>query len=459
MSDKTARAYPKTDARYWLTSGKLIRDPRSPSLCCKIQFQGRRESFPLNSSSKDAAAKKAAGIYRDVVAMGWKEALARHKPEPVKKVKVGTIGGLIAEVQATAGIRPSTLNGYAQSLRQIAAEIAGVEDQPQRDADGQAVRNKQGKPILRSRFDYRTGGRDAWMSVVNGLSLTSLSADAVQRWRLSHIEKAGHAPDARRRAENSASSTIRNARSLFSEKALQFARSALELPDPLPFQGIKLPKKGNNRYQSKIDAPSLIAAALKELSGAPLQIFLLAMMCGLRKREIDLLTWSQVDLESGQIHIERTEFFAPKSEDSIGVVDLEPELVPLMKEWKRSREGKFVIPSHLPPRHDVSRVNYRCEPSFVALYAWLRAKGVVADKPLHELRKELGAILANEQGIFAAQSVLRHAQIGTTAEYYVDKKQRITGGLGSFLDSKALKNAEEGQSRIISSSSHVKVAC
>lgn len=89
--------------------------------------------------------------------------------------------------------------------------------------------------------------------------------------------------------------------------------------------------------------------------------------------------------------------------------------------------------SSRPPRHDASRVNYRCEPHFEDLYVWLRKQGVTARKPLHELRKELGALLASSQGIFAAQSVLRHAQISTTAAYYTDKKRRITAGLGSLL--------------------------
>ena len=42
-------------------------------------------------------------------------------------------------------------------------------------------------------------------------------------------------------------------------------------------------------------------------------------------------------------------------------------------------------------------------------------------------------MLASTHGIFAAQSVLRHAQIATTAAYYVDKKRRISAGLGSLL--------------------------
>jgi hypothetical protein len=41
--------------------------------------------------------------------------------------------------------------------------------------------------------------------------------------------------------------------------------------------------------------------------------------------------------------------------------------------------------------------------------------------------------LANEQGIFAAQQVLRHAHIQTTARHYADKRRTITAGLGALL--------------------------
>ncbi|MEZ5300778.1 MAG: hypothetical protein R3F11_08995 [Verrucomicrobiales bacterium] len=61
-------------------------------------------------------------------------------------------------------------------------------------------------------------------------------------------------------------------------------------------------------------------------------------------------------------------------------------------------------------------------------------KGVTARKPFHELRKELGAIIASEQGIYAAQRMLRHRHIGTTAAYYADRKLPITSGLGAFLN-------------------------
>ena len=114
-------------------------------------------------------------------------------------------------------------------------------------------------------------------------------------------------------------------------------------------------------------------------------------------------------------------------------MDLDAETIALLRGWKAAGAGPFVIQSTRKPRHEASRANYRCTTHFDHLYAWLRKQGITARKPLHELRKELGAILASTQGIFAAQSALRHAQISTTASYYTDKKRRITAGLGALL--------------------------
>jgi hypothetical protein len=56
-------------------------------------------------------------------------------------------------------------------------------------------------------------------------------------------------------------------------------------------------------------------------------VFLLAVMAGLRRREIDTLEWSAFRWERGTIRIGRTKWFHPKSEDSIGDVEVDPELI------------------------------------------------------------------------------------------------------------------------------------
>lgn len=440
MSDKIEKIIGKGDARYWSQEGKLHTDSRSPHFSCKIQVNGRRESFPLRTSNKATAGAKAAKIFNDVVALGWDAALNIHKPVHKKPPAASTVGALIAHVRETAGFRHRTFTTYAGSLRQIAAEIAEIGDQPALDEHGEPRRDRRQRIIYQSRRSL--AGQESWVTKVEALPLALFSAEAIHRWRLAYIARAGKAPDARRRAENTATSLIRNARSLFSEKALAHLGETLILPSPLPFAGIKLSKKGNTTYQSKISAVELIGAARTELQGPSFQIFALALLCGLRKREIDLLTWNQVDFRKAVIRIERTAYFEPKSEDSKGEVDIDPELLALLKDWKSQASGPFVIESTLMPRHhtqkplrETRREAYRCEKHFPTLYTWLRGKGITAQKPLHELRKELGALLASAQGIFAAQSVLRHAQISTTAAYYADKKRTITAGLGAFLSS------------------------
>lgn len=430
-AQKLLRRAPKTHSAYWTPR---VRKPTGSGLYgIQILYKGKRVRFPLETADKVTASDRARDRYLYLVANGWEATLRKFKEAERKTPKPATIGAWLAEVEATAGFRANTFTTYAQCLRQIAAGIGRIEEEPELDEHGKPVKDGEGRIVRRSRFDHRTGGQAAWLKKVEALPLSVLSANAVQRWKLAYIAKAGDAPDARKRAENSAASLLRCARSLFSKKARKFAAGELVLPDPLPFAELELPKRGNLTYKSKIDAPSLIVAAREELSGEPLKIFALAMVPGLRKREIDLLPWTRVDFTKAVIRIERTEHFSPKSEDASAEIDIDPEFMTLLKQWKVDATGPFVVESTSRAKRAMSRTEYRCEVHFKTLYAWLRKHGVSAQKPLHELRKELGAILASEQGIFAAQSVLRHAQISTTAAYYVDRKKKITAGLGRFL--------------------------
>jgi hypothetical protein len=67
------------------------------------------------------------------------------------------------------------------------------------------------------------------------------------------------------------------------------------------------------------------------------------------------------------------------------------------------------------------------------LTAWLRGKGVKANKPIHELRKEFGSLVNEKFGIYAASRALRHSDITTSARHYIAKKERVTVGLGHLL--------------------------
>jgi hypothetical protein len=101
------------------------------------------------------------------------------------------------------------------------------------------------------------------------------------------------------------------------------------------------------KYRSGFDVQKLIAKAQDELSEADpecFKIFLLAVMVGLRRHEIDLLEWDSFHWDASVIRIEPTEYFLPKSEDSIGDVPVDPELMEIFRGYRARRpRDRFVI--------------------------------------------------------------------------------------------------------------------
>jgi integrase len=476
---KRSGSVARTDVRYWR---KHVSKPErgdgyvSPMYSVQIAHDdgiiSKRVRFPLETPNLDAAASRAQNIYLSLLANGWEATLQKFKPKAAKPVRTATVGDLIDAVRDHAGIRPITLNGYAIALRLIVSQIRSIGEQPALDANGEPIKDRKGRPVLLSRFDYKTGGRQAWVSKVDAVTLDTLTPDRIQKWKLDYIKAAGNAPDARRRAVNSVNANLRNARALFSEKALAHVKAKLLLPDPLPFFGIKLESPPTTRYISRIDAREILADAgaaldptlksqpvsplrlkgrftapatdLGKLSPEQFKIIVLCLLCGLRKREADTLLWRQIDFKKGVLKIETTEYFQPKTEDSHAAIDLDAELLSLMQGWKAGAKGEFVIESPNLPRYHTHRANYRCQRDFQTVNHWLKSKGITAQKPVHELRKELGAVLASEQGIFAAKTVLRHSDIRLTSRFYADKKVPIYSGLGSVLAGMSTPNVIEG---------------
>ena len=206
----------------------------------------------------------------------------------------------------------------------------------------------------------------------------------------------------------------------------------------MPFVGVEFERRPSLRYHSAFDVSVLIAQARAELGEDPnkielFKIFVLAAMCGLRRREVDLLPWSAFRFEAGILRIEATEVFKPKSEESIADIPLEPELVALFRGYHARATGSFVIESASEPRVGVPYLHYRCGPLFEELCTWLRAHGVRTIRPLHTLRKEFGSAINRVHGIHAASRALRHSSIGITSEIYVDSRLRTTSGLGYLL--------------------------
>src|SRR5262249_7544198 len=161
---------------------------------------------------------------------------------------------------------------------------------------------------------------------------------------------------------------------------------------------------------------------------------LIALAAGLRKGEIDTLCWHQIDFQRGVIRVEHTDTASLKSADSRGEVPIDASVVEILRGFHARKIGAFVIEcgDNLSGPGTWGR-HYRAQSVFDRVTAWLRKHGVTAKKPLHELRKELGALITSEHGIYAASRVLRHADLSTTAAHYTDMKTRPTIPVGDWL--------------------------
>ncbi|MEI7912747.1 MAG: hypothetical protein WCK77_24230, partial [Verrucomicrobiota bacterium] len=394
------------------------------------------------------AAARAAAFYRSLVAGGWHGAYAAHefakagmRQRPADENAAANVdpdkclGALFLAYERVASPRASTLATYKKALRKIYAEIADV------SGDG--------------RHETAATGNRAWKERVDSLPLTSVTTELLTEWKQRQLGRDDSTLEEKRSRAITLNSLLRNARSVFAKKHRALLTKHVELPSTLPFDDVRLEASPTPRYRSRIDAKAILKSADEELLKQKPVIYValnLALRAGLRRREIDTLLWNSVDLERRIIHVEANEFYDLKSTDSAGGVDIGDELSGYLAAFrKQHQEGCFVLPT--PPlkrirkpkalsvvnngapaggAHDLSNAkrktsseSYRCEKIFDELTAWLRAHDVKAKRPLHELRKEIGSLVADEHGIYAASRFMRHSDIRITAASYLDRKRRI----------------------------------
>ena len=418
-SDTSRKAIGKADSRYWLQKGKLIADPRSRFFVCKIQAQGRRESFPLRTANKSVAATKAAQIYGDIAALGWEASLAKHKPIFEKPEVMATVGDYITAVSAVADVRPATMAGNARAFRRIVGDVMKI------------------KPTA-SRYARCGDGRNDWLGKIQAVPLDRITPERVQAWKLGLVVKAGRDEGKARMARNSANTIIRMAKSLFAKRVLRFVKDKLVLPSPLPFDGVELYARQSMRYTGGLDVQNLVARAQDELGQNPMhteewKALLLCLFAGMRRNEADKLRWRSIDFDAGVVRIETQDDFAPKAETSLGEVPIDQELVAILR-GLRAREPKAVyVLTGDTSKPGAGWNDYRAEKTFTRLAAWLRVNGVNHRTPLHTLRKEAGSLVCQKAGLFAASRFLRHADVAITAQHYAVQKERVTVGLGGML--------------------------
>jgi len=410
---------PKTDSRYWLQPGKLKKWDRSATYSIYIQSKGRRHSFTLGSANREVAARLAAGICNELVILGVEETVKKHRPQRPERNEIATVGEWIDAARKVTSAKTTTFEEYARCLRIIVSGIL-------------VMRKTTG------RFSpHKGGGAARYRASVDAESLEILTLPAIQKWRLGYVATAEN-PLKKQSAMTSCNTMVRQARSLFASKIVKFVPE-LRLPESTPFTDVEFFPRQSSRYISRIDPKIILPAAHRELSKKEPEAFLallLALGAGLRRGEIDSLKWKQINTHRGVISIEVTEAASLKTEDSQGVVEIDEHLASVLHRHRiesKAKDNDFVI-SCTGMAKQTTRRSYRAGEVFGKLTAWLRTHGVTARKPLHELRKELGALITQEHGIYAASRALRHSNVATTAAHYADKKDRTTVPIGSWIN-------------------------
>jgi integrase len=182
-------------------------------------------------------------------------------------------------------------------------------------------------------------------------------------------------------------------------------------PPPEPFRGYTVQFVRN-----------LIESARKELPDSEPGLWagiLLCLCAGLRQQEAAWLRKEDV-LENGVLVTSRDEHETKSGRHRF--VPLPPGVLTELRAVPCV--GPYVVPDGLTPGRDTPEGRARAV--FKRLAVWLRAHGMAVPKPVHELRKCYGAIVATQFGLYAAKELLGHSTVTVTESHYAALLERPT---------------------------------
>jgi len=412
----TKLEHSKDNAKYWADRVYFYKQAnrQEPDYSISIQHAGRRERFRLWTSNKEIAGRLAVEIYRTLKAHGWDRAIAQFKKgqAPASSGTL-TIGQYLAAVRQNWHGTQTTLNLYVRALRKIVSDIEHLDPH-------------------NVRFDHMKDGAYTWHELIDAIELGQITEAKVNRWKTEFLAAAGENQADINKRKISINTYLRNAKSLFADKVVKPV--GLELPAPRPFAGIDFFGGTDSRYFSKFDIRDVLAKAKERL--APMDpeaysVVLLSAFAGLRRIEIDLLEWPSIDFNAGAIQLRYTEFYRPKTPDSLHPVPVREKWV-LDWFWARRQSSGFVVAPAAPYLRDQRNDYYRTEALLERTTAWLRSNGVKESRPLHALRKEAGNDIVRRAGLIAGAAFLRHGSTTVTSMHYSDYRITETPSFGDI---------------------------
>lgn len=350
----------------------------------RIKINGRETLKTLQTPDRELAAKRAAKLRAELTAGNWDVLLEVGRPR-----SWSTLGAVIAAYRAYcdgADVTPRTVRENISCLLRIVRAVKG------------------------QAFDAEAARADL------------LTADLVRDYQAALIAAAKPAgPVAIDKAKTTAQSTARQARSLFSRRALASAPYRdLLLPDLSGF--LTAPLERGERRAFREPSPEIMAktlkavAALRQQNPARWLALVLAANLGLRRGEAVAARWDWVTTrtlpteDGGTVtthvmEIIKRDDFDPKGTERR--VSIHPEVWAGILELREP--SAYILPGTTPAARAVL---------FRENAAWLRKLGWEENKPNHALRKLFGSEFATRHGLYAAQSALGHSDPRLTSQIY-----------------------------------------
>lgn len=274
------------------------------------------------------------------------------------------------------------------------------------------------------------GRRDASNEEIDRLSLDVFNASLASQFKTAKIAEAGNENGLELRSKQISANTCRLlAHSVFKDDLRPLYKAdGIVLPKSLEeFLKVKAFKvqKVTFRYPSDF-VPRLREAAKRLKVDDPncYRAYLLALGSGLRAGEIAAARWDWIEKdEAGNygIRVQPTADYAGPKGKRERVVPVEACVVQELEELRST----VPFPGNQVSAHILEgNRSERLYRTFNRFGVWLKGLGWSERKKLHALRKIYGSLVAQQFGLYAAKECLGHADIQTTASFYVGQVDR-----------------------------------
>lgn len=224
----------------------------------------------------------------------------------------------------------------------------------------------------------------------------------------------------------SCNSRLRQARSLFSKRAMAFYPQSFGLPKERIAEFIAVPLMPVGERQRPLPSPEAMAAAENAKTGLPAidaacwSAYLLAKYTGMRPSEIKVARWDW--LQENLLMVGGFDGVATTKTKRFRAIRLDPAIVATLVANKSSEE--YIVSGN--PKHIIER----------RLVPMLRAFGFTMVDPLYALRRWHASWRYQYQGSSEAQHTLGHTTPSTTMRHYarmIDAPAAIPLGGGAVV--------------------------